>query len=291
MLAAWHRTKTRDCSTMLSPAQDEIPVLIINLARARERRRKMESSLGELGVRFSFLPAVDGSQLSPEVWTKLQVRPCLRDYGRALSANEIGCVASYLKALKSIADGLDPYVCVLEDDASPTPIFPFVLSRRWLDALPRFDILRLVSQPDRLRKSPYLPVANLECHDIVAPVHKGFLSTGQIITRESATRLLARLVPVTAPIDNMLYRDPVIPLRVLEMRPGAVFVAGHESQMDGRIEAIERARQDRRPRDVVRRIVSKEMTRLNDWRTFIGFWGFKSVVAMRWPFFLNSELS
>jgi len=122
-------------------------------------------------------------------------------------------------------------------------------------------------------------------------VHKGFLSTGQIITRESATRLLARLVPVTAPIDNMLYRDPVIPLRVLEMRPGAVFVAGHESQMDGRIEAIERARQDRRPRDVVRRIVSKEMTRLNDWRTFIGFWGFKSVVAMRWPFFLNSELS
>ena len=275
---------------MLSPTQDQIPVSIINLARAGERRRRMEASLGELGIRFSILPAVDGSQLSPEVRTTLQVGPCLRDYGRALSANEIACVASYLKVLQSIADGPDPYVCVLEDDASPTPMFASALSRRWLDTLPQFDILRLVSQPYRLKKSPYVPVANLERHDVVAPVHAGFLATGQIITRDSAARLLAKLVPVTAPIDNMLYRDPVIPLRVLEMRPGVVLDACHVSQMDGRSEFIQRARQDRRPRDVVRRIAFKEMSRLKDWRTFIGFWGLKSVFAMRWPFFVQSGL-
>jgi glycosyl transferase family 25 len=280
------------CSTMLSPAQNQIPVLIINLARASERRRKMETSLGELGVRFSFFPAVDGSQLDPEVSAKLQVGPCLRDYGRALTPNEIGCVASYHTVLKSIADGDDPYVCVLEDDALPTPILPFALSWQWLDTLPRFDILRLVSQPDRLRKSPYVSVTSLEHHAIVAPVHRGFLATGQIITRECAKRLLARLVPVTGPIDNMLYRDPVIPLRVLETRPGVVMIdASHESQMDGRFEALERARRNRRPRDLVRRIASKEMTRLRDWRTFIGVWGFKSVFAMRWPFFVHSKLS
>jgi glycosyl transferase family 25 len=276
---------------MLSRAQDQIPVLIINLARARERRTKMESALGALGVRFSILPAVDGSQLSPEIWTKLQVQRCLRDYGRELSANEVGCVASYLKVLKSIADGPDPYVCVLEDDALPTPMFPLALSRRWLNSLPRFDILRLVSQPYRLRKSPYVSVASLERHDVVAPVHAGFLATGQVITRDSATRLLARLVPVTAPIDNMLYRDPVIPLRVLEMRPGVVAEACHESQMERRTEYIQRARRERRLGDVVRRIAFKEMSRLKDWRTFVGLWGFKSVFAMRWPFFVHSELS
>jgi len=276
---------------MLSRAQDQIPVFIINLARACERRTKMESALNELGVGFSILAAVDGSELSPEICKELQVQPCLRDYGRELSAHEIGCVASYMKVLKSIADGPDPYVCVLEDDASPSPVFPSVLSRRWLDGLPRFDILRLVSQPYRLRKSPYVSVASLERHDIVAPVHAGFLATGQIITRDSAVRLLARLVPVTAPIDNMLYRDPVIPLRVLEMRPGVVSEACHDTQMEGRTEFIQRARRERRLGDVARRVAFKEMSRLKDWRTFIGLWGFKSVFAMRWPFFIPSELS
>ena len=272
---------------MLSPAQDQIPVLIINLARARERRRKMESSLGELGIRFSFFPAVDGSQLTADFLANLQVGPCLRDYGRALSPNEVGCVVSYKNVFKSIAGGSDPYVCVLEDDASPTATLPFVLSGRWLDGLPPFDILRLVSQPHRLKKTPYVPVANLERHNVVAPVHSGFLATGQIITRDSATRLLAKLVTVTAPIDNMLYRDPVTPLRVLEMRPGVVLHACHESQMDSRTEFIQRARRQRRPSDVARRIAFKGMTRLKDWRTFIGFWGFKSVFAMRWPFFVH----
>jgi hypothetical protein len=259
---------------MLSGAQDQIPVLIINLARANERRSRMESALGQLGVEFSILPAVDGSELSPEIWKELQVQRCLRDYGRELSANEIGCVASYL-----------------EDDASPTPMFPLALSRRWLDALPRFDILRLVSQPYRLKKSPYVSVASLDRHDIVAPVHGGFLATGQIVTRDSATRLLARLVPVIAPIDNMLYRDPVIPLRVLEVRPGVVAEARYETQMEERTEYILRARRERRPGDVVRRIVFKEMSRLKDWRTFVGLWGFKSVFAMRWPFFVHSGLN
>jgi glycosyl transferase family 25 len=276
---------------MLSGAQDQIPVLIINLARANERRSRMESALGQLGVEFSILPAVDGSELSPEIWKELQVQRCLRDYGRELSANEIGCVASYLKVLKSIAAGPDPYVCVLEDDASPTPMFPLALSRRWLDALPRFDILRLVSQPYRLKKSPYVSVASLDRHDIVAPVHGGFLATGQIVTRDSATRLLARLVPVIAPIDNMLYRDPVIPLRVLEVRPGVVAEARYETHMEERTEYILRARRERRPGDVVRRIVFKEMSRLKDWRTFVGLWGFKSVFAMRWPFFVHSGLN
>ena len=130
-------------------------------------------------------------------------------------------------------------------------------------------------------------MANLERHDIVAPVHGGFLATGQIITRGSATRLLAKIVTVTAPIDNMLYRDPVIPLRVLEMRPGVVLDACHETQMEGRTEFLKRARRERRPRDVARRIAFKEMSRLKDWRTFIGLWGFKSVLAMRWPFFIH----
>jgi glycosyl transferase family 25 len=275
---------------MLSPIQSQIPVLIISLAGARERRRMMESSLSELGVGFSFFPAIDGSHLDPEICAKLKVGPCLRDYGRALSPNEIGCVASYQAALKRIADGVDPYVCVLEDDALPTPMLPFVLSRQWLDSLPRFDILRLVFQPHRLRKSPYVTVTNLEHHAIVAPVHRGFLATGQIITRECATRLLARLAPVTAPIDNMLYRDPVMPLRVLETRPGIVVDACQKSQMDGRTEALQRARRDRRPRDVVRRALFMQMTRLKDWHTFISVWGFKSVFAMRWPFFPYAEL-
>jgi len=251
----------------------------------------MESSLGDLNIKFSFFPAVDGSQLDPEVSAKLRVGPCLRDYGRTLTPNEIGCVASYQTVLKSIADGNDPYVCVLEDDALPTSMFPLALSRQWLDTLPRFDILRLVSLPGRLQRTPYIPVTSLDHHAVVAPVHRGFLATGQIITRECAKRLLTSLVPVTGPIDNMLYRDPVIPLRVLETRPGVVmFDTDHKSQMDGREEALQRARQNRRPRDVLMRIVSKGMTRFKDWHTFIGVWGIKSVFAIRWPFLLHSKV-
>jgi glycosyl transferase, family 25 len=267
---------------MPAAPHDQIPVFVINLERATERRKRMESQLAALGIGFSFFPAVDGARLGADALAELQVGPCLRDYGRRLLPPEIGCVASYMQVLKNIAAGSDPYVCVLEDDARLAETLSAVLSRAWLDTLPSFDFLRLVFQADRVRKSPYFLVAKIGTHDIVAPVHIGYLTTGQIVSRDGAKRALSKLIPVNASIDNMLYRDPVTPLRVIETRPGVVFHEYLETQMEGRDQALRRVRKDRSISDVAKRILFKETTKVKNWRNFIRHWGVKSTVGLRW---------
>jgi hypothetical protein len=266
---------------MVATPRDQIPVIVISLERAVARRQATARALEAQGVDFSFFAAIDGGRMSDQDRAALRLGPCLRDYGRALSAGEIGCAASYLAVLRQIADGSDPYACVLEDDAEPGPSLPSALSRRWLDTLPAFDFLRLVSQAHRWHKSAYLPVATLGPHQVVAPVHIGYLATGQIVTRDGARRALAKLVRIDAPIDNLIYRDPVTPLRILETRPGVISLEHGESQMTARDALLVRARAERSLIAIARRATVMTSTRLTNWVNFLRHWGVRSVVGLR----------
>jgi glycosyl transferase family 25 len=86
---------------------------LINLDRSPERLARMASILGEMGVDFERVAAVDGETLSEE---QLVAAVSPTSGRRPLSRGEIGCLLSHRLCLERIASGTDAFGLVLEDD-------------------------------------------------------------------------------------------------------------------------------------------------------------------------------
>ncbi len=98
----------------------QIDLFVINLKRSRERRDRMEDRLGSLGLKHTFIEAVDGNELSDQDILEIQAKasslqkkwpnrgPVLR--------GEIGCALSHLKVYEKVVNENLDYACILEDD-------------------------------------------------------------------------------------------------------------------------------------------------------------------------------
>ena len=93
----------------------QIPVLIISLTRAVERRESISAHLKNLGVEFEFVDAVEGKALSAA-----EIQGLLAP-GASLSPGQVGCYLSHLKAYQMIVDRKIPAALILEDDARLGP--------------------------------------------------------------------------------------------------------------------------------------------------------------------------
>ncbi len=206
-----------------SASRRVIPVVVISLARAAERRAAVERNLGALGVPFRFFDAVDGAVMCPQAKAALDPRPYAGHKGRALLPGEIGCAASYQAVLRDFLDGPEPMICIAEDDAVFTAdARPFLDARRLVELMP-FGVLRLFA--DAPRQAGFSRIVwKSGSHAVHAPLRVGFFTLCQIFTRTGAEQVLTALVPLSAPLDNLVYRDNgVWGLRVLELRPPVVF--------------------------------------------------------------------
>ena len=130
-------------------------VFFINRDCDADRRVALESELLNAGITAERISGVNG----------LDVPNSLRDFffthGKAptaLRAGEVGCYASHLQAMQTIADRDLDFAVVLEDDAVLPPNFEDAV-RTVLDAVPpsSWDIVLLYGTPTRA----YKPVAPL----------------------------------------------------------------------------------------------------------------------------------
>ena len=100
---------------MSGPVAQRIPVLVISLARAAERREKIVQHLQALGVEFRIIEGVDGRAL-PAAQQQALLAP-----GLTYHAGVLGCYLSHLAAYQTVVDeGMDAAL-VLEDDARLHP--------------------------------------------------------------------------------------------------------------------------------------------------------------------------
>src|ERR1700749_1654370 len=97
-------------------------IILINLARAADRRRSMERQFSALGLDFERLEAIDGRSLAPEDRALVDDAKRRRITPYPLSDNEIGCWLSHRRALQEASAG--DLTAVIEDDAELTPEFP-----------------------------------------------------------------------------------------------------------------------------------------------------------------------
>lgn len=109
----------------------DIPVYVISLPAAVERRKSMADQLSAAGLTFEFFDAIRGDALSVDergavVADKEIVRANMK--GRDLNNGEIGCALSHQSVYQKILASGAERALVLEDDALLLPGFMDVLA-------------------------------------------------------------------------------------------------------------------------------------------------------------------
>jgi glycosyl transferase family 25 len=210
-----------------------IPVMVLSLVRATDRRARIHAELDSLGIPFSFFDATDGRALDPQeiagLAKQLDARPIARDNFRPWLPGELTHMASFRGMLAAIANGNDEFVCVLEDDALVRPVFKDFMNKDVLCALPSFDVLRLQSS----WVGRHLPLARVGDIEVSAPYRMGPQSFAQIFSRTAARFILPRTIPAHMPFDLMLYMDHKFPgLRILDVSPAVAIHGLIDSSID-----------------------------------------------------------
>jgi GR25 family glycosyltransferase involved in LPS biosynthesis len=233
----------------------------------------MRAQLKHLGVPFQISDAVDGRELGRE--EVLRAAPYFgTDYGGMLTNEEIGCALSHLAVLRQFTAGRSNYLAVLEDDVCLLPEFREVVDEGYLRSLPEFDVLQLDGA------HPYKPRLTLQLgrvgrHDLCAVPKCHHSMYALIYTRHAARAITACISDVTAPIDNMIFKDGrVTGLRIVALRPSVVThsslpsVIGRRPALHGLPRKLERE---------TRRLISWSRR----WRSFVQAWGMLSIPGLR----------
>ena len=100
---------------------NKIPIYVINLRRAPERRLYMQRQLDSLGLEYQWIEAVDAHDFTD---TDLE--------GVNLNAKNqpmaMGCLLSHVKFYDQVMKNNHEIACVLEDDTELLPTFPDILN-------------------------------------------------------------------------------------------------------------------------------------------------------------------
>ena len=124
------------------------PIFVINLARSIERRTHMSKMLDALDLKYEFIEAIDGEQLTDDQINEVYDEQLAIKYGGTiLPMGAIATYMSHVKALQTIIDRNIPEALILEDDIIVSPdIKPFFEQR---NKLPRdYGILSLSVRND-----------------------------------------------------------------------------------------------------------------------------------------------
>lgn len=196
-----------------------LPVFVINLASAVERRERMERLLSQEGIAYTIFKATDGSALGEadhEFWQNSRVR-------KRLNSGEVGCFLSHLALWEHIiAEGL-PGAIVLEDDLCLSAEFAqAVQSLNSADLINQLGLLRL----ERDRQTVILAKAKLTLDDQFCarrlrrsnPLRAGAYA----ISRQVAQALCDARARLREPVDAELFdsrRSAIAALECFQLLP------------------------------------------------------------------------
>jgi GR25 family glycosyltransferase involved in LPS biosynthesis len=203
-----------------------IPVFVISLGRAPDRRDAIRARLDALGVPFVLFEAVDGHAMTEEEASRLAPRRNLPMRRKPLSRTEVAIMASHLGVLRRVADEGLPFACVLEDDAVPDASFPAFLDPAWLASIGAFDLLKLSSTGLVGSDMRTLRIGSHAGRTLCAPLHPLYGGAAYIVSVTGARRNLARTRFVVDSADVFLFRHPRLDARILELRPCPVVQSG-----------------------------------------------------------------
>ena len=197
-----------------------MPVYVISLPEAHERRTAMRGRLDALGIPFEFFDAVDGRG-------HLVAGPpgVVIDRQSELPETQFACAVSHFHLAERIGAGSSDMALVLEDDAILSPQLPEILASA---ASVPFDILKLegIARSNR----PFLSRGAIGQSVLRVYSYVSMGTAGYVLTRKAAKRLLASIHVIDDAIDELLSKSK---LDIVEVYPYPVAQDGsptHQSR-------------------------------------------------------------
>ncbi len=192
-------------------ASPSYPVFVINMERDAARRDYMKQLLGGLGMAAEFIPATDGSKLTPADRAAYDNDKALRIYGHPMLDNEIGCCLSHYRLYERMARDNIPAALILEDDIEIDPSLPRIIGELLAEPNPSWNVVRLSSTRGRVVN----PKNEKDRGKLIAKLSEGELYRlnihvlgfcGYLIRLEGARRMLDYGRRIFMPADQTMDR-------------------------------------------------------------------------------------
>ncbi len=96
-----------------------LKVYIVSLKKDTEKRRVISNTLNNYDIKFDFVDAIYGKELSDSTLDLYRVKStgAIIERGFPATAGEIGCALSHLMVYQDMLDNNIKWACILEDDA------------------------------------------------------------------------------------------------------------------------------------------------------------------------------
>jgi len=216
-------------------------IILINLARASDRREKMSAQFKSLGVDFEILEATDGRLLTAEQRNLVDNGARRKITPYPLTDNEIGCWISHRRSMQRLLDSGETMAAIIEDDAALSPEFADVLVAIEAQGA-RFDVIDL--HRNFKRDEIFIPCRDLLPGNKIGRVgYTHMRATAYVISRHGAQEFLRQTPRFTHAIDKELHRYWANKLDIYGLlKPVAV-------QDDGGHSYIEETRGQDRPKE------------------------------------------
>lgn len=198
-----------------------LPIRVLSLIDAVERRKAVNAEFVRHGLHFSFVDAIDGRRMADaELDLHYDRVRNASDFKRPLSREEVACALGHRAIWRQVAEGSDPVVLVCEDDLVLGPAFDgFLRSVAAHAAVFEPMLVKLDGAPRRGEV-----VARLADVDLVLTRRLPGRTTGYLLGRGAAAALSAREGKISRPVDMDLkhYWEHGVP--ILLARPQLVSV-------------------------------------------------------------------
>lgn len=200
-----------------------LPIFVISLARAAERRSNIAAHLRKIGADFEIVDAVDGKAMTPSEIAAVV------DPGVSFHPGVIGCYLSHINVYKMILNNDLCAALIIEDDV----VIKQTISKVSLSDIPytKFDYFYLdcVYPPNTDLYFDHNDSLTIRGVGTGYRLNVGPASTyGYIITKESAAKRLQFAIPIKSPID--LHKDDDSKIRFYSMvRPDIAAIENDDS--------------------------------------------------------------
>jgi glycosyl transferase family 25 len=174
------------------------PVFVINLERNAERRNKITTLLGEIGIDFELIPATDGRVLAECDRAFYDEAHVTNNISRSLSPAEVGCYISHQKLWQRIVDEDISRVVILEDDVLIQADLKDLLAK--IEQMTfKWDLIRLAG----LFATPCYPLFALGGgRTLSVPLRGAIGSQAYCLSRAGAQKLLAYSTTIRGTVDD-----------------------------------------------------------------------------------------
>ena len=192
----------------------DIPIWLINLPRAIDRRIKMEAQLDKLGIAYSLFPGVDGRAEADKLLETVDLKAFERNTGRKILMGGIGCYHSHLGVWRDFLASGHPVALILEDDVVFHDDFLGAIDLA-LQTQDHWDFLKL----NCIRAKMPIAQGRIGPYALNAYLGPATGTGAYLINRATAAKLLPAMLPVTRPTDHQINRFFKYKFRLFGLEP------------------------------------------------------------------------